>query len=107
MRGGSLLLYSQVVQLRGYQDSGIYVLKFISQITYPKADPNANNLTSVKRECWAHCDLMSQINYKPKKMEEEETVISLPSNKMLISQTYMVIILFPDYNAPISMHGPD
>ena len=25
---------------------------------------------------------------------------------MIISQTYMIII-FPDYNAPISMHGPD
>ena len=37
---------------------------------------------------------------------EEETVVSLPSNKMIISETYMIIITFPDYNAPISMHGP-
>ena len=75
-------------------------------MTYLKANSNANNQTCTNWER-THCDLMSKsINSKNRELT---TVDGFPSNKMTISQTYinMVLITFPDYNAPISMHGPD
>ena len=84
---------------------GIYVFKFISQITYPKLILTQiikrvlNERGGRTMTWWAKLIL--------NKKNGRRNSRSFPSNKMIISQTYMVIIIFPDYNAPISIHGPD